>query len=477
MNPSIRRRLLVILLPAIAIAWLVSAVISYFDSLHEQSEVFDAQLAQAARVLALLAEHEVEENALAASKEALKEDLNSPRAARISHQYENKLIFQVWMPPGKQLVLRSEDAPLDPLSDLASGYSDKRIGGQSWRVYTVTDQQHGFRVSVADNYAGRRVLARIIAIRVLIPLFVVMPVLALVLWFSVGRGLLPLNRLAREIKHRNPTRLDPVSDDDAPVEIMPMVSALNALFARLQSAIEHERRFTADAAHELRTPLAGIKTQAQVALREENNQRRSQALQLLISAVDRTSHLVEQLLTLARLDPETGITDPVRVRLGRLASEVAADLAAMALDKNIDLSVTDRCAKDITANREAIKVLIRNLVDNALRYTPRNGTVEIRVEGRDGNAVISVADSGPGIPEEEHVLVLERFSHSTRAVGIGSGLGLSIVRRIAQLHHASLNLLQTSPLGGLQVDVSFALADAPAKGEARRRDEAVTATD
>lgn len=456
MNPSIRRRLLVILLPTVVIAWLASAASSYFDSMHEQGEVFDAQLAQAAKVLMLLAIHEAEESALSASKEALKEDLNTPRARQVTHQYENRLVFQVWAPPGKELALRSEQAPLTPLSELPYGFSDARIDGKYWRVFTLSDDEYNLRVSVADDYAGRRQLARTIAIRVLVPLFVIVPILALVLWFSVGRALMPLNRLAREVKNRKPTHLDPLREDDAPDEIMPMVDALNALFVRLQSTLENERRFTADAAHELRTPLAGIKTQAQVALREENNQKRSQSLHLLISAVDRTSHLVEQLLTLARLDPETGVTDPVPLHLGRLVSEVAADLAALALEKHIELSVVDHCGKEVIANKEAVKVLVRNLLDNALRYTPRNGTVEAVVEVRDGDAVLTVADSGPGIPEEERVLVLERFSRSTRSSGIGSGLGLSIVRRIAQLHHATLNL-ERSHLGGLQIEVRFPL--------------------
>lgn len=459
MNPSIRRRLLVILLPAIAFAWLVSAITSYFDSLYEQGRVFDAQLAQAAKVLMLLAIHEYEENALMPSKGALKQALNDERAAQVSHPYENRLIFQVWQLPAKQLVLHSEHAPILPLSEKLYGYSDTSFGNDLWRVFTITNEEYKIRVDVAENYAGREELARIIAIRVLIPLFVVIPILALVLWFAVGRALFPLRRLALEVKRRKPAHLDPVNAHDAPVEITPLVESLNTLFERLQNTFQNERRFTADAAHELRTPLAGIKTQAQVALRDRNEQHRRKALQHLIIGVDRTSRLVEQLLTLARLDPETGIVDPKSVRLGKLASEVIADLAPLAFEKRIDISMTDQCHKELVMHEDAMSILIRNLVDNALRYTPQGGIVEVSIKEQGDDVVLSVADNGPGIPEEERPKVLERFYRLTQT-GVGSGLGLSIVLRIAQLHRATMNL-QASRYGGLQIDVTFPLTPPP----------------
>jgi two-component system sensor histidine kinase QseC len=459
MNPSIRRRLLVILLPAIAFAWLVSAITSYFDSLYEQGRVFDAQLAQAAKVLMLLAIHEYEENALTPSMDALKQALNDQRAALVSHPYENRLIFQVWQLPGRQMVLHSEHAPLLPLAEKLYGYTDTRIGDELWRVFTITNEEFKIRVDVAENYSGREELARIIAIRVMIPLFVVIPILALVLWFAVGRALFPLRRLALEVKRRKPTHLDPVNAYDAPVEITPVMESLNTLFERLQRTFDNERRFTADAAHELRTPLAGIKIQAQVVLRDKNEQRRRQAAQHLISAVDRTSRLVEQLLTLARLDPETGIVDPRSVRLGKLAAEVIADLASLAFEKRIDISMTDECNRELIVHQDAMSILIRNLVDNALRYTPRGGIVEVAIKEQGDQVVLSVIDSGPGIPDEERPRVLERFYRLTQA-GVGSGLGLSIVQRIAQLHRGTMEL-RTSRYGGLQIDVTFPLAPPP----------------
>ncbi len=450
---------MVILLPAIAFAWLVSAITSYFDSLYEQGRVFDAQLAQAAKVLMLLAIHESEENALTPSRDALKQALNDERAAQVSHPYENRLIFQVWQLPAKTLVLHSEHAPMLPLSEKLYGYNDTQLGSELWRVFTITNEEYKIRVDVAENYAGREELARIIAIRVLIPLFVVIPILALVLWFAVGRALFPVWRLALEVKRRKPTHLDPVNVHDAPVEIIPLVESLNILFARLQRTLENERRFTADAAHELRTPLAGIKTQAQVALRDRDEQRRRKALQHLLIGVDRTSRLVEQLLTLARLDPETGIVDPKSARLGKLAAEVIADLAPMAFEKRIDISMTDQCPKELIIHEDAMSILIRNLVDNAMRYTPRGGIVEVSIKEQADNAVLSVADNGPGIPEEERPKVLERFYRLTQT-GVGSGLGLSIVHRISQLHHGTMNL-RTSRYGGLQIDVTFPMAPPP----------------
>lgn len=467
MNRSIRRRLLVVLLPAIAIGWLVSAVLSYCDTLHEQGEVFDAQLAQAAKVLLLLTVHEEQESALKPSKKGL-EGMEDSRVTQVSHPYEHRLIFQVWSLPDRTLVLHSENAPSMALSSLPSGYSNARIGDKRWRVFAVTDKEHGVQVEVAENYGRREALAQTIAIRALIPLFVMLPILALVLWFSVGRALLPVRRLASEVKHRRPTNLGPVRADDAPLEIMPLVESLNTLLDRVQRTFENERRFTADAAHELRTPLAGIKTQAQVAMRDTDAARRRQALEMLTKGVDRTTRVIEQLLTLARLDPETGLVDPRPVRLGRIVSEVAADLAPMALAKQIDIGVTDHGGGEIVAHADAVAILVRNLVDNALRYTPHGGTVELEIADRRGYAVLSVSDSGPGIPEDERPRVLERFYRSAQATDTGSGLGLSIVRRIAQLHRATIEL-HAARLGGLQVDVSFPLPLAPAPASLRRR--------
>lgn len=454
MARSIRRRLLLILLPVIAAAWLASAVTSYFDTLHEEEEVFDAQLAQSARVLMSLTAHEILEQRALTDEQPLSEILLEGVAGRIRHPYEHKLVFQVWTQPGPQLVLRSENAPQSPLTDKVNGYSDARIGAHWWRVFSLSDTQRGIRVLAGESYAVRQEIASSIALRVLIPVFALLPVLALLLWYAVGRALSPLHRLAREVQGRKAQHLAPVDADYAPLEIEPLVKALNDLFLRFHKAFENEHRFTSDAAHELRTPLAGLKTQAQVALRAADSDSRRNALQYVINAVDHMSRLVDQMLILARFDPEVGVTEPVAVNLCELAGKVVAELDSMAMDRHLDVGVTDQCDMRVQGQPEALEVLIRNLVENALHYTPEGGTVEVNIGRRDDDVVLSVYDSGPGIPEAEYERVLERFYRRAGSPGRGSGLGLSIVRRIAEIHHAEI-MFKKSPLGGLRVDVVF----------------------
>lgn len=284
----------------------------------------------------------------------------------------------------------------------------------------------------------------------LAPLLFGLPVLGGWIWFATWRGLKPLDEVAAELSKRAPEQLDPVMPAAAPREVQPLIEALNALFARVDRAMEDERVFTADAAHELRTPLAAIATQAQVATRARDAAERDHALAQLAASARRASHLVEQLLTLARLDPAS---QPAmsEVQLDMLAAEVCADHGAAALDKQITLELDAPDAVSVTANEAMLRSLLRNLIDNAVRYTPAGGKIGVGVAGR----MLTVSDSGPGIPATQREKALRRLHRLAGQDIEGSGLGLSIVARIVELHDATLELTDGIGQPGLTVRVTF----------------------
>lgn len=445
--PSLRKRLLVGLVAAIGLIWIATAFLSYRDANHEIDELFDAQLAQSAKVLLAQATHELREGGL------LQREIETDRDGG-KHKYEQKIAFQIWDGNG-ELLLRSATAPTVPLSKRETGFDDATVDGRQWRVFTRWDAEHEFRISVAERHDVRHELATHIALRLLYPLLIALPLLALLIWFGIGGGLRPLRRITREVARRAPGNLERLETAGVPEEIRPLVDSLNALLALLDQALENERRFTADAAHELRTPLAALKTQAQVALRAGDNGVRQHALENLIQGADRATHLVEQLLTLARLDPRSAAARHEPVDLAAVAETVLAVLGPSALDKAIDLSLEAPGPVSVNGDATMLGVLLRNLVDNAIRYTPREGRVNVLVHPEDHGAVLQVTDSGPGIPADERARVLERFYRALGTGESGSGLGLSIAKRIAELHGAKLSLDTPEDGKGLRVKVIF----------------------
>lgn len=262
--------------------------------------------------------------------------------------------------------------------------------------------------------------------------------------------------MAHQIASRDPQQLQAIHPVAAPEEIRPLIDALNGLFQRVEQTIEAERRFTADAAHELRTPLAALQAQLQVAQRARDSEEHDRSLQQLQSGLTRAAHLVDQMLLLARLDPESGLPDPQPVDLAALTESVCADLGPQILARNIDFDFDSVSPATLTGQGEWLRVLIRNLVDNAVRYTPEGGRVSVRIARDAGKLTLSVCDSGPGIPPEERTTVLQRFHRLNQAQQPGSGLGLAIVARIAELHGARLYLDSSPMTKGLHIGVQFA---------------------
>lgn len=436
---SLRRRLLGLLLGGVAVAWLITMVFSYVDAHHEVDELFDAQLAQAAQTLLALAGHDEGDDI---------EDLGD-----IAHKYQRRLRFQIWQADGK-LLMRSKNAPETALT-ATDGFAETHGDDGHWRHFSQWNGAHSLQVQVSENHHIRDDLIGHIAWRLLLPALFGLPLIGLWVWLATRQGLSSLDGIARQIASREPQQLQALNPASAPEEIRTMLEALNGLFLRVADTLEAERRFTADAAHELRTPLAALQAQLQVALRARDTDERERSLRQLQSGLTRASHLVDQMLQLARLDPESSLPDAKPVDLAALAEEVCAELGSAILDKRLDFDLHAVAGCTINGQAEWLRVLIRNLVDNAIRYTPSGGQIVVDLLEEKGRYRLTVRDNGPGIPAAEREAVRRRFHRLNHEDQPGSGLGLSIVSRIAELHGATLALGDGESPAGLSVTVTF----------------------
>jgi two-component system sensor histidine kinase QseC len=452
---SLRARLLTLLAGTLLAAWTATALFTYFDARREIDAMLDAHLAQSASMLVGRGGREAPAGVQALAGPDVQRDREpqtpAPPAPDSLAPAERTVAFQVW--EGQALRLRSADAPATPLSDTAEGFSDSLIGGNRWRVFGRRDAQ-GRLVQVGERHALREELARSVARHLLHPLAVALPALALLIWLAIGWGLRPLHRIAREVAGQAPDKLAPLDASAAPRETAPLLHSLNALLARVSASMDKERRFTADAAHELRTPLAAVKTQLQVAMGARDPEQRERALSQALAGIDRSTRLVEQLLVLARLEPGAGVLHRRPVRLDEAAAACLAELAPKAAARRIELAL-DGSAVTIAADPVLLEALLRNLIDNAVRYSPDGGAVSVHTESRDAGAELVVEDTGPGIPAEVLQRATERFYRGPGSTGAGSGLGLSIVERIVQLHEGALRLDPGAEGRGLRAEVTF----------------------
>ena len=438
---SLKQRLLVLALTAITLVWLGAAAFTYHNAREEFDEVLDAHLAQAAALLVVQSSHDLDE-------------LETEHAPLL-HKYARRVAFQVW-DKGHQLRLHSANAPQQPLANEERGFSDHTIDGHHWRVFSTWNESAEYLIQVAERADVRDELARGIAGNMLKPLFISLPLLALLLWIAVARGLRPLDKLTREVEQRAPDNLAALDASSAPREVVPLIERLNRLFTRIEASMQKERRFTADAAHELRTPVAAIKAQAQVAKAASSEAERNHALDNAILGCDRAAHLIEQLLTLARIDTlGNDVTEVCQLRA--VAAEVIAAIAPAALSQHVRLELTEGAEVEVRCNPVLIRILLRNLIDNAVRHTQPGTSVWVSITNQQGLACLSVNDNGPGIPEAELARVSERFYRPIGTSASGSGLGLSIVNRIAEIHGASLQIAPQISGAGLSVTVVFKL--------------------
>jgi len=451
---SIRKRLIIGLLSLVAITFLLTISKNFLDTRSEIQDLMDAELAQSAHVLLTLSTHELYEQLAFLAQQG--DEGNGGVAPQIHthvHKYEQETDFQIWTMDGR-LAVRSENMPKIAMSNESEVFIDKIIDGRNWRIYSVTNKDETIQVQVAQLQIRRNELSASISRRLITLLALVLPVLAILIYVTVGRALKPLDEIAKDIANRQSENLEPIEIKDAPVETHAMINALNGLFGRLSKAIENIILFTANAAHELRTPLAVQKVHAQIALKSENEATRNEAIKEIINSVERATILVEQLLTLSRLDPNGELSKDDWVNISKVTEEAMADLAPTALVKHIDISLDATSKRRVQGREGLINILVRNLVENAIRYTPEGGKVEVDVHEADGGLILQVADNGPGISPEEREYVFERFYRSETTDQYGTGLGLSMVKRIIEIHHAEIHL-SDSPLGGLLVKVVF----------------------
>lgn len=445
---SIRRRLLLSLIGLISITWLGIFVLVNRDATHELEEIYDASLAQNARVLFGLLKQEILEGEVEMIR---KIELDR----HFQHAYELNIAFSAVL---DRLIIQSKDAP-DFLTNLPEGFSDYRFDGEKWRVFTLRDSQTGLVVYTAQKLEAREELVSYLIKDTLSVIVLIIPLLGLFIWLGVSRSLQPLNQLVKEAGSMGPHALRPFDMADAPAEVAPLIGALNRLLQRLARTIENERRFTADAAHELRTPLAGLKVQLQVAQRATDEQQRTKAMGKALEGIDRTTHLVNQLLTLARADRESETTLAFQpVDLVSLSKSVINSLEADAGQYRIRLTIeADANEYRISGDPTMLQIMLRNLLENAIKYTPVPGTAGIRLMDGDGQLRLEVWDSGAGMSEKTLELMFQRFRRGTQSGPNGSGLGLSIVKRIAELHGATITVNPADKASGQPFSIGILL--------------------
>ena len=437
LSHSLRGRLLWFLLAAITIVAVAQASIAYRAALRDADEIFDYHMRQMA--LSLRSNTPLSNTEAGPASEAPDEN--------------NEMLVQVWTPDGVQVfrTLTHEKLP----QHAVLGFSTVRANKTTFRIFSI--QTPTQTVQVAQDMAVRRNMAGNLALRTVAPIAVMMPILMLVVWWVVSGSLAPVARVRTQVASRQADDLSPVSEADLPDEVLPLVHELNLLFGRVRTAFDAQQNFVADAAHELRTPLAALKLQAASLNRADSDEARALAIARLSAGIDRATRLVEQLLVLARQEAGSageGKNQPVD--LAELARRAIADMAGAAQAKHTDLGLQRADTASVSGQPAALAILMRNLVDNALKYTPAGGTVDVAVINEaDQGVCLKIEDSGPGIPEEERERVFDRFYRIAGSEAGGSGLGMAIIKAIADRHGATLSLGQSERLGGLSVSVQF----------------------
>ncbi len=364
---------------------------------------------------------------------------------------DEDVVIHIWDGNGRSLYLSHVQPALPQRAEL--GFANVATADGQWRVYSV--QLGASIIQIAQPLRARRAVAARMAVRVVAPLIILLPLLGWLVWIAVGRGLRPVRDIASQVRARDAAALGPLQARNLPDEIVPLTESINALLARLESAMTTQRAFIADAAHALRTPLTAFRLQLEVLERAPDDAVRQVALQQLRAGALRLTHLLTQLLTLARHEPGAAGVPHERVALPELVRDVAAELGNVAVARGIDLSVTVTGDAIVNGDRDALRLMLSNLIDNAVRYTPSGGRVDVSVDVDGEKTTLVVEDSGPGIPEALRHRVFDRFYRLPDAPGGGSGLGLAIVDEIARSHGATVSLDTGRDGTGLRVSVAF----------------------
>ena len=440
---SLQGRLVLRVVGVVALVWLIVAILTWVDVRNELDELLDSHLAQAASLLVMQQIRAVEDD---------DHEIDAPAL----HRYAPKVAFQVFH--RGLLLLRSANAPVRPMIDSAqpfrSGLKTVSIDNRVWRVFAAYGAENDMQVYVGERAQSRAAILRAVLRSTLAPMLIALPILALVAWLAIRQSLTPLRELGRMLRERQPQSVSPVALQHAPSEMTPMLEALNGLLARMAVLMESERRFNADAAHELRTPIAAIRAQAQVALGESDPLLQHPALLATLAGCDRATRLVEQLLMLSRVESGT-VASLTALDLTALARKVVAELAHAAIDKSQTIALEAAADSVVHGNPELLSALARNLVDNAIRYCPTCANIQIAVRQTAQGVVLDVEDDGPGLSEQDTARLGERFFRVLGNGQTGSGLGWSISQRIAKVHGATVQVGRSARLGGFAVSLCF----------------------
>jgi two-component system sensor histidine kinase QseC len=437
---SIRFYLVVALLSTVALGNFVAAVYGYRSSMIEAQALLDTQLTDTATLI------------------------QSMRTSGLQSidQPSSRLAFQIWTSNGR-LIQRSANSSETPITVFEEGYSDENFAGFRWRVLSRLDSTQQRWILVAERIDIRTEIADKLILRAVVPMVVTLPAIALIVWLVVGNGLSLIKKLAQELRNKRADDLTRLSTSNPPVELVPVVDAINDLLKRLNNSVLRERRFSSDAAHELRTPLSAIKVHVHNLRTEYPDQ--AEALQTLDRDLGRLSHLIEQIMLLYRTTPEHYQANMQSVDLRAMAQDVIGDLYADIENKQQSISL-EGSAQTITGDKDSLVILLSNLILNASKYSPEGASIRVHVDRTELGICLGIEDTGPGIPLAEISRVFDRFyrvgGDRHESTADGCGLGLSIVKHIADLHHANIVLENNADEPGLTFNVMFPVdIDAP----------------
>ncbi|KAA5841755.1 two-component sensor histidine kinase [Pseudomonas chlororaphis] len=450
---SIRRRTLTLILGLLFLGLLIMTVLNLHDSNHEIDEVYDAQLAQNARLLQGIMRMPMASKEHAELYQAFNQALGQAVPQVDGHPYESKIAFQVWNAQG-ELLVHTLSAPVFSAASAAPGFSDVTDpNSRKWRAFTLDDTQYGLKIWVGERDDVRADLVDRIVRHTVVPNLLGSLMLAAVIWLAIGWGLKPLVDMAATLRARHPGSLEPLQLMPLPTELEPMQAALNRVLAQIQEVMGRERRFIADAAHEMRTPLAVLRVHAQNLMEEGSEQDRRESLEHLIAGVDRTTRLVNQLLTMARIEPQTDTHAAPCIDLAATVRESLVQLTPWLLNQGLELAFdVDEGIGRVRVNAAAIDIALNNLVTNAANFSPPHGLITVRLAKKQEHYELSVEDQGPGIDETERERLFERFY--SRGNAQGAGLGLTIVQAIAARLGGQIRL-ENRHSGGLRATLEI----------------------
>jgi two-component system, OmpR family, sensor histidine kinase QseC len=444
----------------------ILGVFNYYQISKQNQHIFETQLISSAELLDAMTSVKIQNQQAEGLAKLLQQssrltvsellEENSQEALSYYIRYQDVLIFQVWDTQTNQLLIKSENAPSLPISDIKFGFETMTLEGQDWDSFTLTNETNRTRIIIATRSDFQELLDDQLFFKDFVLLIVFYIITSAIVLIAIQLSLKHLKEVTTEVSTRDPKNLELIDLEIVPTEILPLIQEINVLFENLKKTFSRERRFTADAAHELRTPLAALKTHAEVALRETDPEVHKQAIHKILQGCNRSAHVVEQLLHLSRLDPDAFLEDPELFDLNEITRELIADLVLQALKKNIELSLeTPDSDSLVRGNRPAMGILVRNLVDNAIRYSPPNTSVSVVITEHPEHYTLQVIDSGPGVPTELRNRIFDRFYRQEGTKEEGSGLGLSIVRNIIRLHHGKIQALQPASGKGLEMLVTI----------------------